>query len=258
MIADAAYGPGQRQRLDAYAPAAWSGRRPIVVYFHGGSWRAGAKEEYRFVGAALAARGFAVVIPNYGLYPDARFPAFLDDGARAARWAKENAARYGGDPARLYLMGHSAGAYIAAMLALDGEWLAAVGMEPKRDVAGVIGLAGPYHFALDTDLLRGVFGAAPSEAATQPVSFVTPGVPPMLLVTGAEDETVRPMNAVELDARLRAAGAKAKLVIYPRLGHLGPLGAVAPSLSFLAPVLDDVTAFAQAASTPAATKAMDE
>lgn len=269
-VADAAYGPGTRERLDVFAPQlapqsarqsalqAPRGGAPIIVYFHGGSWSEGDKEKYRFVGASLAARGFAVVIPNYGLYPETRFPGFLEDGARALRWARDNAARFGGDPARFYLMGHSAGAHIAAMLALDARWLAAVGMDPKRDVAGLIGLAGPYHFELDTDLLRGVFGSAPSEAATQPVNFVSPGAPPALLITGAEDASVEPRNSRELAARLREAGARVRLAVYPRLGHHGVVGALAPALSFLAPVLDDVTAFARPVSTAGAARAMDD
>ena len=257
VVVNAAYGPSPRQRLDAYPPAGGVTKAPVIVFFYGGSWSSGAKEEFRLLASALAARGLAVVTPDYGLYPAARFPAFLEDGARAARWAKDNAARFGGDPERLFLMGHSAGAHIAAMLALDARWLAAVGMTPKRDLLGAIGLAGPYRFALDTELLRGVFGAV-EEAATQPVNFVSPDAPPMLLLTGAEDATVRPRNATELAARLRAAGASATLAVYPRVGHLGLIGALSPALRFLAPVLDDICAFVATASTPAAPGVKDE
>jgi acetyl esterase/lipase len=238
-----AYGKGARRGLDAYLPAASSNEAPIIVLFHGGSWSAGAKEDYRFVGAALSARGFIVVIPDYRQYPDARFPAFLVDAAQAVRWARDNAALLHGDARRVFVMGHSAGAHIAMMLAFDRQWLGAVGLAPERDLAGAIGLAGPYNFVFDTDLLRGVFGSAPDPAAAQPVNFVTRAAPPVFLATGADDEAVKPRNTRDLAERIRAVGGEPSVAIYPGVGHRDLIGSFSPALRFLAPVLDDVSAF---------------
>ena len=142
---DLAYGPDARQRLDVYQPAAITQRAPMVVFFYGGSWSSGERADYRFVGEALASSGIVAVVADYRLSPAFRYPVFVQDSAQALRWAFEHAADYGADPARIFVMGHSAGAYNAAMLALDARWLAAVGLAPKR-LAGWIGLAGPYDF----------------------------------------------------------------------------------------------------------------
>ena len=158
-----AYAEGQRHELDVYAPNQGGTSAPVVVFFYGGGWETGDRAMYRFLGASLAARGVVVVIPDYRLHPAVRFPAFMDDGAAAVAWAHMNAARFGGDPSRLFLMGHSAGAQIAALLALDPEYLRAAGLTPEHDVCGVIGLAGPYDFLPDASAeVKAVFG--PEEA----------------------------------------------------------------------------------------------
>lgn len=141
---NAAYGEGVRRRLDVYAPAR-AADAPIIVFFYGGSWSSGAKDEYGFVGAALAARGFVVAIPDYRLVPDVRFPDFLENGAAAVRWTADNAAQFGANPSRIVLIGHSAGAYNAMMLALDARYLRVAGVDPTR-VRGAAGLSGPYDF----------------------------------------------------------------------------------------------------------------
>ena len=236
------YGEGKRRTLDVYrrrtaAPA------PVVVFFHGGSWQGGSKASYLFVAAALARQGYAVVVPEYRVYPEVRYPDFLDDGARALRWAIDNATRFGGDPKKLFVMGHSAGAYIAAMLAFDRRWLGALDLVPDRDIAGLIGLSGPYDFLpLRDEILQVIFGGA-NQPATQPISHVSPGAPAALLLTGARDATVDHTNSTRLAARLRAAGGEATVIHYRWPGHLGILGAFAPPLRFLAPVLGDVEAF---------------
>jgi acetyl esterase/lipase len=236
------YGEGERRTLDVYQPHAAAGA-PVIVFFYGGSWQSGDKETYLFVAAALARRGYVAIVPDYRVYPEARFPNFLEDGASAVRWAKDNAARFGGDPQKLFVMGHSAGAYIAAMLALDDRWLQKVGLAPGRDVAGLIGLAGPYDFLpLRDGTLKVIFGSA-NEAATQPISHVVGGAPPAFLATGARDQTVDPGNSTRLAARLRTAGNEATVVTYPRVGHLSIVAPFAPPLRFLAPVLPDLDAF---------------
>src|SRR5882724_3365318 len=110
---DIAYADGARRRLDVYRPNN-ARQAPIIVFFYGGSWQIGSKETYLFLAATLAARGYVVVVPNYRVYPEVKFPEFLSDGAKAVRWAKDNAATYGGDASQVFIMGHSAGAHIAA------------------------------------------------------------------------------------------------------------------------------------------------
>jgi acetyl esterase/lipase len=237
-----AYGEGQRRTLDVYQPVG-AAAAPVIVFFYGGSWQDGAKEIYKFVAVALARRGYVTVVPDYRVYPEVRYPGFVEDGALAVRWVKDNAARLGGDPAKLFIMGHSAGAYIAAMLAIDGRWLQQVSLAPDRDIAGLIGISGPYDFLpLRDETLKVIFGGA-NQPATQPIAHVTSGLPPALLVAGKNDDTVDPGNAGRLAARLHASGDEATVLTYPWVGHLSIIGAFAWPLRFLAPVLRDVDAF---------------
>ena len=238
-----AYASDPHQRLDVYAP----GRRgaeplPVIVFFYGGSWSSGARGGYAFVGRALAARGFVAVIPDYRLVPQVRFPAFVEDGAAAVRWVRAHIAEQGGDPQRIVLAGHSAGAYNAAMLALDPRFLGA----DRAAVRGFAGLAGPYDFSLDDGpITRAAFAGAPDPRATQPLGFAGAGSPPALLASGAEDETVLPRNSAALAAKLTAAGVPVTLRNYPRLGHVGIVTAIARPFRGKAPVLDDLVAFAR-------------
>lgn len=240
-----AYGADPRQRLDVYVPRRPSAApRPVVVFFYGGSWNSGNRAGYAFVGRALAARGFVVVIPDYRLVPAVRYPAFVEDGADAVRWAEAHAAGYGGAANRLVLMGHSAGAYIAAMLAVDDRWLGPA----RANVKGLVGLAGPYDFApFDVDASRAAFGDWPRPAETQPVTHAGAGDPPALLAFGEDDRTVRPRNSEALAARLRTGGVRVELRGYPKVGHVGLLLALARPFRGRAPVLDDVTRFIAAA-----------
>jgi acetyl esterase/lipase len=236
------YAEGARHTLDVYRPEGVA-RAPVVVFFYGGSWQSGSKETYVFAAAALAHRGYVVIVPDYRIYPDAKYPAFLEDGARAVAWAKRNARRFGGDPGKLLIMGHSAGAYIAAMLAIDPRWLKAAGVSAHRDIAGLVGLSGPYDFLpLRDRTLKVIFGGA-TRADTQPINYVTGGEPPALLATGGGDTIVDPGNSRRLADKLRTAGDRAEVIMYPHRGHLETIGAFAPSLQFLAPVLNDVDSF---------------
>jgi acetyl esterase/lipase len=245
------YANGSRHALDVYAPRG-AADAPVVVFFYGGNWQSGHKEMYRFVAAALAARGYVTIVPDYRVYPDV-FPTFLEDGALAIAWAKQNAARFGGNPSKLVLMGHSAGAHIAAMLTLDGQWLRTVGLDSRKDLAGLIGIAGPYDFLPLRDPTLQVIFAADDLRQTQPISFVSGGEPPALLVTGRTDKTVNPGNTARLAARLQAAGSDVTEIVYPRVGHLSIIGAFAPVLRFLAPLLRDIDTFVRRVTTPANT-----
>jgi acetyl esterase/lipase len=237
-----AYAEGARHKLDVCRPRSATAA-PVVVFFYGGGWRSGSKRTYRYVAKALARRGYVTVLPDYRIYPQARYPDFLDDGALAMRWVKDNVKRFGGDPQKTFLMGHSAGAHIAAMLAIDATWLRKVGLKPGRDIAGLIGISGPYDFLpLKDEILKIIFGGA-NRPETQPISHVTPNAPPALLLTGGKDDVVGAGNSTRLAERLRAAGNDATVVIYPRIGHYLIVAAIAPIIRSLVPVLRDTDAF---------------
>ena len=236
------YGDAPRQQLDVYRPRRGD-RAPMVVFFYGGSWQNGARDLYAFLGASLAAQGIVTVVPDYAVYPEVRFPGFLEDAARAVAFARAHAAEWGGDPERLVLMGHSAGAHIAAMLACDPQWLAACGLDAHRDVAGLIGLAGPYDFLpIESPVLQTIFGG-PDRAETQPISFVSGREAPALLITAQRDALVEPGNSKRFAARIREMGGRVEERGYGRVNHFTLIGAFAPGLRFLAPVLRDVDAF---------------
>lgn len=244
---DLAYGSDPRQRLDVYAPTgevATATPRPVVVFFYGGSWRSGRRDLYRFVGEAFAGKGFVTVVPDYRLYPEVLYPAFVDDGARAVRWARDHAAAYGGDPDRIVLVGHSAGAHTAAMLAVDDRFLNAAGV-PRDSVRAVIGLAGPYAFdPFKYRTIRPVFAAVGSAADMQPGTYVDGTEPPMLLAHGTRDRTVYPVNSHELARRVRATGGRAEIVDVDGVGHIGLVLALAYPLRAEGGVLDQVATFA--------------
>ena len=247
--ADVPYGQHPRQRLDVFRPDVGQPRTreaaPVVVIVYGGSWNSGRKEDYSFLGKAFAARGFVAMVIDYRLVPEVRFPKFLDDCALATHWAHTHAAAFGGDPQRVFLLGHSAGAYNAAMIALDGRYLTAAGSRPSI-IRGVAALAGPFDFLpLDVASTQAAFGAAADLNQTQPVNFASSAAPPMFLATGDDDDddTVKPRNTRALAQKLTAAGAKVTVKTYPGIGHAGIMLALSRSLRGRAPVLDDVTAF---------------
>lgn len=243
LVADGVpYGPGPRQSLDIYAPPG-PGPHPVAVFLYGGGWNSGDRAMYRFVGGALAGHGLLTVIPDYRLFPQVRFPTFLQDNATALRWVQDHIAPYGGATGPVFLIGHSAGAYNAAMLALDAQWLAAVGLD-RSCLRGVIGIAGPYDFLpLGTDELRTIFGPPGDLPRTQPITFVDGTAPPMLLLAGSADTTVDPENTIRLAARIHQAGGFVEQRIYPGIQHEEIIGAMGQPLRFLAPTLRDSLAF---------------
>ena len=240
---DIAYGPGPRQALDVYSPRRVKPGAPVVVFFYGGGWDSGDKGMYPFVGKALASHGYVAVIPDYRVYPAGRYPDFLIDAAKAVSWTRTHAAEYGADTSRLFLMGHSAGAYNAVMLALDRRWLAADGPDPGA-IKGVVGLAGPYDFLpLTSSRLKEIFGPEDQRPATQPINHVEPGAPPMLLFHDLGDTVVYPKNTENLAAKLKANGDAVETRYYKGLNHALLVGALATPLRFVAPVFRDATEF---------------
>ncbi len=248
IVCDAAYGIHPRQQLDLYRPQNASEPLTTVVFIHGGSWRNGDRRDYNFLGAALAAQGFLAALPNYRLVPEVRFPAFVDDCAAAVRWVQDNAAAHGGDPERIVLMGHSAGAYNAMMLALDERYLAAAGVSASR-IRGAIGLAGPYDFIpFDVPATQDAFGVAPDPQATQPVRFARPDAPPLLLLWGTDDTTVGPRNIASLERAMRQVGGQVEAKSYPNVDHVEIMLALSRPFRSKAPVLADVANFVRRVS----------
>ena len=239
-----AYGDDPRQKLDVYVPRHALPDAPVVVFFYGGSWNSGAREDYNFVGEALASRGIVAVVADYRLYPQVRYPLFLQDAARAVAWTKAHIREFSGNPQRLYLMGHSSGGYNAAMLALDGDLLAAAGMSPK-DLRGWIGLAGPYDFLpIENPAVRPVFFWPDSPPQSQPINHVSRGAPPALLIAASEDDLVNPTrNTGGLAHKLRAAGVPVQDFYYSRPNHITLVATLSRPLRGLAPVLDQVVDF---------------
>ena len=232
-------------KLDVYRPAGIV-HAPVVVFFYGGSWVRGERAWYRFVGTALASHGVVVVIPDYRKYPQVKMDGFMQDAARAVAWTYQHATEWGGTPNDLFVMGHSAGGQIGALLATDPSWLAPYGLQPN-DLAGFIGLAGCYDFmpipAKEKDML-GMFGRdAASQARAQPVRFVHGKEPPMLLLQGDADKEVDPFNAVSLAHALQAHHEDVTLRMYEGVGHNALVFALSRPFRTEAPTLDDVLGF---------------
>lgn len=242
------YGLLPAQRLDVIAPNA-PGPHPVLVFIHGGGWHSGRPEDYHFIGRTFARAGYVVVLPGYRLGPEGIYPHMLEDGAAAVAWTAKNIARFGGDPDQVVLMGHSAGAHTVAMLGLERQWL---GRQGLRDgfVKGVVGLSGPYAFyPFHSDSARNAFGHVEDPAITQPISFARSDAPPMLLLTGDADTTVKPRNSKVMAKALTDKGGHARLVILPGVDHAGPVLKLAqPFLrdtSVSAPVLDFLASLRQ-------------
>lgn len=242
------YGEDPQQKVDVYVPDASTDlpeaerRRPLIVFWHGGRWEFGDKSDYRFVGAALAEAGYVAVIANYRHYPQVKMPGFMDDAAHAALWAVAHAGEFGADASRLFLMGHSAGAHMAALLALDPKYLRAAGDVPH--IAGVIGLSGPYDFLplIEADV-QDMFGPPGLYPQSQPINYARADAPPMLLVHGLKDDTVWPKNSRNLASALSARGADVTLKLYPKLLHADTVGALSAPIRSRAPTLADIQAF---------------
>jgi acetyl esterase/lipase len=242
--ANLAYGTKPRQSLDVYVPSG-AVHRPVVVFWYGGMWLTGSKEQYRFVGAALANSGYVAVLPDYRLFPQVRFPEFIEDGAEAVRWTRAHAAGFGGDPDALFLMGHSAGAHLAASLALDPRYLRKVGGDATW-LRGWIGLSGPYAlhaFERDIPLLHAIFRQPYSAADWRPIALVSPQAPPTLLLHGMNDTLVLPRETLELDQELIAAGVPVECHLYEKAGHTDTVAALSLPFRFEAPALADVRGF---------------
>jgi len=241
---DIAFGDDPRQKLDIYAPTAMTRPAPVLIFLYGGSWQSGDKDSYRWIGQTFASQGIVTVIADYRTYPPAHFPDFVVDAALALRKVHESIADYGGDPARVFVAGHSAGAYNAVMLASNPKYLRDAGGDLSW-IAGVIGIAGPYDFLpmKDPDIIA-LFGGA-NDPNTQPINFIDGKRPPMLLAAGTADETVSPGNSKRMAAKLKANGSEAETIFYSDVGHLGIILSLAPGFRGRTNLRDDILRFVQ-------------
>jgi acetyl esterase/lipase len=230
-----AYADGPRHKLDIYAPEQRGPLAPVVFFIYGGGWNHGDRADYQFVGRAFASRGFVTVIADYRLVPEVRFPGFLEDSAAALKWVEDNIVNYGGDPQRLFLAGHSAGAYNPSYFREYGVTLA---------IRGVAALSGPYDFyPFEYDEVRNAFGNAPNPDGTQPINLVNSDAPPMLLTSGTYDPIVRMQNTEHLAQALRNKGLWVTTKYYEGFGHMEPVIALGAMWRWRMPILDDVVDF---------------
>ncbi len=237
------YGALPRQKLDLYLPRKGHARATIV-FFYGGGWVSGARWYYRLFGRAMAARGYAVIVPDYHLFPQARFPVFNEDAALAFKWVHDNMGRWGAQASQLFIMGHSAGAHISASLALDPKYLAVHGLDP-RAIKGVIGLAGPYTLKpLKWTGVKDIFSpSAEAPDAARPIKLVRAQAPAMLLLHGKRDRVVGPAASVRLAEELEAVQSPARVIVYQGIGHFEIFACLLPGWRWRAPVLKDIEAF---------------
>lgn len=241
------YGKHPRMKLDVFPPVMAVGEiwttqsrekaRPVVIFLYGGTWKKGSRALYRPLGMALAQAGFAVAIADYRLFPEVKYPAFMEDAAAALSWVQAWAREFGGDPDDIRLMGHSAGAHMGALLCLDGEWLEAENLSPQI-IRKFIGLAGPYS----ANLMRAgsvapIFAPASDKARTRPIKMISAErpMPPSLLLHGSADRTVGWQNSQNFANAIRETGGEAQTEFYSKVGHIGLLTTLAPGLRWRAP-----------------------
>lgn len=237
------FGEDPLQQLIVYREEGAEGPLPVFIFFHGGAWAHGNPQDYGFIARNIAPEGYVVVLGGYRLNEEGRYPAMLQDTASVIGWVRENIARYGGDPGSIFLSGHSAGAYNVAQVALDGQWLEEADV-PREAIRGVVGLAGPYDFyPFDTDRSRAAFESVGAAEESQPVNHTTPDAPPMLLVHGEEDMTVRIRNSRALEKALRTVGAQVETLYLPGKAHNAPLLALTSPWRRDPLVFDRVTKF---------------
>lgn len=239
------YGPHPRHRLDAYAPVTFPEPLPVLFFIYGGGWDSGHRAEYEFVGRAFAKAGFITVIADYRIVPEAHYPDFLNDCALALTETAEIMPAWGSDNRNIFLMGHSAGAYNAVMLGLDGQRFGAPDLGPR--LRGIIGLSGPYDFyPFDVKQSIAAFSRTPDPEASQPVNLVRRGAPPFYLGHGTKDVTCGLHNTENLAANLRAAGILTVERHYRGLDHITPLLSLFPLLRWRAPVYRETLRFMRA------------
>ncbi len=244
--ADIAYGDLDRQQLDIYIPKSNSEKPlPVVLFYYGGGWDSGAKENYLFVAEAFTSKNYITVIPDYRVFPEVTFPEFMLDPVSAGKWVKQHIASYGGDPENIFVVGHSAGAHIGMMLNLNKDYLASVDLKPNQFRA-YLGLAGPYDFLpLQSKRLKEIFGPEETRWKSQPINFVTGENQPTLLMVGLKDGTVWPRNTINLANAISEKNGQVEVLKYPNYGHVDMVAKLAKPFRADSRLLTDMVQFMQ-------------
>jgi acetyl esterase/lipase len=208
--------PNGKDRLDLYLPEA-ARNVPVVVFFHGGGLRQGDKSECEHVGRALAGQGIAAAIVNYRLSPGVSHPAHAEDGARSIAWIHGHIKEHGGDPNRIFLSGHSAGAYLISLLATDERYLKAQGLS-KKSIAGVVPISGFFWVEkVAPDRPKDVWGSDPALwPAASPAKYLSTGAPPTLLLYADGDDPWRREQNLEM-----AKAMKVEAIEIANRDHMG-------------------------------------
>lgn len=242
VVENLSYGENSRQRLDVYRTHNGPGSAPVIVFLYGGRWQHGSRGDYRLLGNAISRQGLVAVVPDYRIYPAARFPDWIQDAARVVRWVQDSIGSFGGDPARVFVVGHSAGAHTTALLALDEQYLRAVGLSANA-VQGFASLAGPVATEWTDPDVQALMGPREQWSMTYPLEYVDGSEKPLLLLHGGKDKVVAAASSLRLAAQVRERGGCVRLKVYPGLGHIGIVIALSLPLFDIAPVLDEVIRF---------------
>ena len=240
------YGADDRQELDVYRPLGRARPAPVVIFLYGGRWKYGSRRDYLLVGSGFARRGWITVIPDYRLFPRTLFPGWVEDAASAVRWTVDNIAAYGGDSARIFVVGHSAGGHTVSLLALDERYLREAGVAAGA-IAGFASLAGPVDTTWTAPDVQRLMGPPAGWPVTYPSTHIDGSEAPLLLMHGDADDVVTVGNSVRLAERIAARGGCARLRIYPSVGHVDIAVALGLPALVQAPVLDDLASFMNAA-----------
>ena len=241
---DFGYGPDPSQKLDIYVPIDTEEKLlEVIVFLYGGRWTSGAKEDYRFIGATFARKGFVVVIADYRKYPAVRFPVFIEDGAKALAWVADHISEHHGNPKKIHIIGHSAGAHIGALLTADSHYLAEEGKSRTSIIHDFVGLAGPYAFTPDEPDLEDMFGPPENYLNMQVTSFIDGTQPPMLLLYGDRDSTVKYSNLQKLEQRITQQGGCVQSRVYRNVNHTDLLKALSWLNLQKVPVVEDSIKF---------------
>ncbi len=241
VVEDIQYGQEDWQKLDIYPQETAA---PVLVFIHGGSWRHGRKDQYRFAADAFHRLGYTVVLPDYLKYPSpkARYPSFAIDAAKAIAWVKANIADYSGDADNLFLAGHSAGAHTVAMIATDGRFLAAEGLS-ESDLAGIAGIAGPYSFTPDWEVTKAVFGPPENYPLMDALNYVDGSEPDTLLLHSSDDAQVGQYNLETLAAKLKEVNVTVETALYQGVNHIDMVLHLHPWFTKHANIAKDIDAF---------------
>jgi acetyl esterase/lipase len=239
-----AYGSDPRQKLDIYVPQGLKAPAPVLLFFYGGAWHGGNRDNYRGFGQAFASAGIVTVVADYRLYPKVKYPDFVEDAAGALAWLHIHAGDYGGDSARIFVSGHSAGAYNAVMLASEPEFIQAKGGSLDW-IKGVIGIAGPYNFLPMRDPAYVDMFHGANNPDSMPVNHVTGRHPPMLLITGSQDATVAPRNSDDMAKKLENFASPVRVIRYPGIGHTGVILSLVPGFRGTTSLRQDMLDFIQ-------------